>query len=127
MSRARLGLLLGLLLLLTVCYLVMRVHPLPSTKKATPWLTQEEFYQYIEGQTIALPDGESLTLHRGQIEALSIETGGEAPESEAAEVSFVVKTDRGRYRVQGVMSLHNLDGTRYPIVNLGLGWDVTKK
>ena len=127
MSRARLGLLLGLLLFLTVCLLVMRRPLSPSTRKAALWLTQEKFYQYIEGEPIALPDGESVTPHRGQLEALHIEPGGDAPGSGAAEVSFVVRTDHGRYGVQGIMSLHNSDGIRYPIVNLGRGWDVTKQ
>ncbi len=130
MSKGRLGVLLGVLLFLTVCYLAMTVtggSPWPSTGKATLWLTQEKFYQYIEGDPIALPDGESLTIHREQIESLSIEPGGQAPESEAAEVSFVVRTDHGRYGVQGSMSLHTSDMYQYPIVNLGKGWYVTKK
>lgn len=130
MSRGRLVFLVRVLLLLAVCYLVMTVggeYLSPSTGKTTLWLTQEKFYQYIESHPIALPNGESLTLHRGQIESLSIEPGGQAPESEAAEVSFVVRSDQGRYGVQGSMSLHNSDMDRYPIVNLGKGWYVTKK
>ena len=98
MSKARLVFLLGVLLFLAVCYLVMMifgVHQSPSTKKAMPWLTQEKFYQFIEGQRIALPNGESLILHGEQIESLSIEPRGEGPESEFAEVSFVVGTDQG--------------------------------
>jgi hypothetical protein len=129
-SRGRLVFLLGVLLLLAVCYLVMTVvseYLLPSTGKTTLWLTQEKFYQYIESHPIALPNGESLILHREQIESLSIEPGGQAPESEAAEVSFVVRTDQVRYDVQGSMSLHTSDIDRYPIVNLGQGWYVTKK
>lgn len=128
--RSRLVFLLGMLLVLTVCYLVAMVvsgYQPPSTKAVPLWMTREEFYQYIERNPIALPDGKSLTLHREQIESLSIEPGGEAPESDAAEVSFVVRTDRGRYRMHGLMSLHINDIYKSTIVNLGRDWDVTKE
>jgi hypothetical protein len=126
-SRSRRVLLLSVLLSLAVCSLIVSVSRTPSTKKATPWLTEEKFYQFIGGQSLALPGGESLTLHQDQIESLRIEAGGQGPESEAADVSFVVRTDQGRYGVQGMMSLHNSDGNRFPIVNLGRGWNVSKK
>src|SRR5689334_20367244 len=102
---------------------VVSVYQWPSMKKPTPWLTQEKFYQYIEGQRIALPNEESLTIHREQIESLSIEPGGRAPESEGADVSFVVRTDQGRYGLQGLMSRHRSDIYVYPIVNLDRGWN----
>jgi hypothetical protein len=119
--------LLSALLFLAVCYLIVSFYQSPSRKKFTLWLTQEGFYKFIEGKSLALPDGESLTLHKEQIESLTIEPGGDGAESEAAEVSFVVRTDRMRYGVQGVMSLHSMDGTSYPIVNLGRGWNVSKR
>jgi hypothetical protein len=129
-KRGRLVFLLAVLLSLTVCYLirmVVSVYQWPSVKKPTLWLTQEKFYQYIEGERIALPNGESLTIHKEQIESLSIEPGERAPESEGADASFVVKTDQGRYGLQALMSLHRSDIYVYPIVNLGLGWNITKK
>jgi hypothetical protein len=129
-SRGRIGFLLGMLLFLTVCYLVAMVvsgYQSPSTKKVPLWMTRENFYQHIEGKPIALPDGKSLTLHGEQIESLSIEPGGEAPESDAAEVSFVVRTDRWRYKMHGFLSLHISDIYKSIIINLGRGWDVTKE
>jgi hypothetical protein len=102
-SRSRRVLLLSVLLSLAVCSLIVSVSQTPSTKKATPWLTEEKFYQFIGGQSLALPGGESLTLYQDQIESLRIEAGGQGPESsEAADVSFVVRTDQGRYGVQGI-------------------------
>jgi hypothetical protein len=134
-SRSRLGFLLFVLLFLAACHLIASLNHLPLRKKGTFWLTQEKFYQYIEGETIALPDGagissqerKSLTLHREQIESLKIEPAGEGPESEGAQVTFIVRTDQGRYMAQGFMSLHKVEGIYCPIVNLGLGWNVTKK
>jgi hypothetical protein len=93
----------------------------------TPWLSKEEFYRYIDGQQVALPGGEPLTICQEQIEQLSIEPGEDAPESEGANVSFVVRTPQGRIGLQGLMSLHTSDASRYPIVNLNRGWNVTKQ
>jgi hypothetical protein len=131
--KGRLVVPLTVLLFLAACPLIVRLYRPQAKREDALWLTQEKFYQYIEGKTITLPGGEgsspkegrSLTVDRGQIESLRIEPGGEGPESEAAQVTFIVTTDQGRYTVQGLMSLHGMDGEYHPIVNLGKGWYVS--
>ena len=127
MSKGRLVGLLGALLILAACYLAVNLRQSPSSARAKAWLDSESFYRFVDGELLALPDGGSLVLHNQRIESLAIEPGGDGTEPKAAEVSFVVRTDQARYGVRGVMSLHNMDGDTYPIVNLGRGWDVSKK
>lgn len=135
MSKRRLKILLGLLGFLAVCHLAAStILPYfastyrPSFKQKPPlWLSKEKFYKFVEGESLALPGGKALTLHKELIESLSMDRGGDGPESEAAEVSFVVRAGEQQYDVQGTISFHNSDGHRYPIVNMGVGWAALKK
>lgn len=123
MHRNRPRLLWGVLLILAVGYLVVSLSRSPIPSKAKPlFSSKEEIAEFIEGQSIALPDGRSLVIHRDQVKSLRIE-----PAPEANQVTFELGDDGERYAVNGYMSLHYSDGTSYPMVNLGLGWYVSKK
>jgi hypothetical protein len=128
--KDRLVFLLGSLLVLSVCYLaipVVSTYEWRSTKKPALWLTHVKFDEYLDGQRIALPDGGSVTIQKARIESLSIEPANEAPESKRVNVSFVLTADQGRYGVQGLVSLYTSDIYESPVVNLCVGWYVTKK
>lgn len=129
MKRRRLYLLLGMLLFLSTYHLVatlMGEVPPTHSRKVPAWLTQQMFYQFIDVQTVPLPGGESLTLRKERVESLHIKPT-EDPDSEAADVSFVVRTDQGRYRFYGLMDLYHQDETPYLVVNLGKGWAISKE
>jgi hypothetical protein len=121
-SKGRFIFLLGVLLFLAVCHLVVSVSQSPPPSRLVPLFTEDEFYAFIEGASIAPPDGGSLVIHRDRIESLRIE-----PVSEGDQVTFELGSDDGRYFVEGYISLHNTEGHYYPIVNLGRGWDISKQ
>ena len=121
MSKGRFVFLLGVLLFLAVCYLVLSVSQSPPPSKLVPLFSEDKFYAFIEGTSIALPDGGSLVIHRDRIESLRIE-----PVSEGDQVTFELGSDKGRYSVEGYISLHNTEGYYDPIVNLGRGWEISK-
>lgn len=122
MSKGRFVFLLGVLLFLAVCYLVLSVSQSPPPSRLVPLFSEDKFYAFIEGTSIALPDGGSLVIHRDRIESLRIE-----PVSKGDQVTFELGSDKGRYSVKGYISLHNTDGHYDPIVNLGRGWDISKQ
>src|SRR4051794_40169762 len=67
MWRGRLVFLLGMLFSLAVCYPVMfaaSAYQWPSTREPTLWLTPARFYQYIDGQHIALARVWQISLAR---------------------------------------------------------------
>jgi hypothetical protein len=76
--------------------------------------TKEEVLDYLDGQAIALSDREagsgrpagSCSLKRSQIEALEVSRNKATPlgEPSISGVTFVLRCDRGRYAVHGLVS-----------------------
>lgn len=127
MPRRRVLILLGVLASLGALFSIVNPPRRSLRKRVRLWLTTEKFYQIIEGESIALPDGGWLSLHKDRIDLLRIEPEGDGEEPGFFDVSFVVRSEQGSYRVQGVMSLQHIESLRLPMVNLGKGWNVSKE
>ena len=93
MRRGRLVFLLGVLLFLAVWCLVMMVvsvYHLPSTKKPTPWLTREEFYQYMAQTQHSCHQGQSRRLCCHRLGRVDRQTGVHIEVEDAVGIDVAV-------------------------------------
>jgi hypothetical protein len=125
----------GLLLALTLFCIARDAIRLPSVKNTPSWLEQGKIREFLEGQTLELPDGDGISEPRGRtvmlqmerMESLRIEPQDSSEVGGTAQISFAYTVGETRYIIQGFVYMHNIDGLYHPIVNLGKGWYVTKQ
>jgi hypothetical protein len=79
------------------------------------WPARAEVLKYLEGKEMPLnlpaQPGESVTIRKDQIEALTVETGGrmaDVPGRWRTPINFVVNTTAGRYAVNAAV-VHQLN------------------
>lgn len=107
----------GLILLLAICGLACN-RPAPPPGFATPsakeargtYPLKEEVIEYLDGKSINLADpkakdnaGKVHTLRKNEIEALEVAKSASSINNGpwTTEVTFIVRTDEGRYAVKG--------------------------